>query len=357
MYRKLVSCALACSLILALLCSCNSNQGEQGSNLQKFTETYIEYFDTGCTVVGYEESQEEFDAVCANIEKQLSEYNRLYDIYKSYEGINNIRTINKNAGVQPVVVDKKIIDLLDFSAQLYDMTEGVVNIAMGSVLSIWHDYRNKYVDSDEEAELPSIDMLSDAAKHTNFDDMVIDHEKSTVFLKDSDMSLDVGAVAKGYATEQIAKSLIADGVSRYALNFGGNIRTIGPKDDGTDWTAAVTNPDRTSEKGYLMKVKLCDQTFVTSGSYERFYTVDGVRYHHIIDPETLMPNNTFTSVSILAPDSGLADVLSTALFNLTYDEGKTLIEDLEGVEAVWVTADNEILYSKNFESIILEKYK
>lgn len=356
MFKKLVSCALVCSLILSFVCSCSSDQGKQGLNLQKFTESYIEYFDTGCTVVGYEESQEEFDAVCESIETQLAEYNRLYDIYKSYEGINNIRTINKNAGVSPVVVDKKIIDLIDFSAELYNTTGGTVNIAMGSVLSIWHDYREKYVGSDETPEIPSMDKLQAAAKHTNFDDIIIDREKSTVFLRDADMILDVGAVAKGYATEQIAQSLIADGVSHYALNFGGNIRTIGTKNDGSDWSAAVTNPDKESEKAYLMKIKLRDQTFVTSGSYERFYTVDGVRYHHIIDPKTLMPNNTFTSVSILANDSGLADVLSTALFNLTYEEGKAIIEKLNGVEAVWVTAENEILYSKNFESIILEKY-
>jgi thiamine biosynthesis lipoprotein len=199
-------------------------------------------------------------------------------------------------------------------------------------------------------------MLKEAAKHTKFEDIIIDREASTVFLRNPQMSVDVGAVAKGYATEQIAKSLIADGVSNYALNFGGNIRTIGTKNDGSDWSAAVTNPDNKSEKPYIMKVKLKDQAFVTSGSYERFYMVDGVRYHHIIDPKTLMPNNTFSSVSILADDSGLADVLSTALFNLTYDEGKALIEDMEGVEAVWVTSDNKLLYSTGFESVIVEMY-
>lgn len=356
MFKRFVSCALVCSLILLFVCSCNSDQGEQTPKLEKFSESYIEYFDTVCTVVGYEESQSEFDAVCEKIEKQLAEYNRLYDIYKSYEGINNILTINKNAGKEPVLVDKKIIDLLDFSAELYEKTDGTVNIAMGSVLSIWHDYRSMYVDNSAGAQIPTIGMLKEAAKYTKFEDIVIDREASTVFLKNSQMSLDVGAVAKGYATEQIAKSLIADGVSNYALNFGGNIRTIGPKGDGTDWSAAVTNPDKTSDKPYLMKVSLRDQTFVTSGSYERFYMVDGIRYHHIIDPETLMPNNTFSSVSILAEDSGLADVLSTALFNLTYEEGKALIEDMKGVEAVWVTSDNKLLYSSGFESIIIEKY-
>lgn len=355
MMKKLVSCVLVCSLIMCFVCSCNSEQGEQ-TGLEKFTESYVEYFDTVCTVVGYEESLEEFEAVCDKIEQQLSEYNQLYDIYKSYEGVNNVLTINKNAGKEPVVVDKKIIDLIDFSAELYELTDGTVNIAMGSVLSIWHNYRELYSGAEAGAQIPTIGVLKEAAKHTSFEDIIIDREASTVYLKDSEMSLDVGAVAKGYATEQIAKSLIADGVDNYALNFGGNIRTIGGKDDGSDWSAAVTNPDKTSGKDYILKVKLRDQAFVTSGSYERFYTVDGVRYHHIIDPETLMPNNTFTSVSILSPDSGLADVLSTALFNLTYEEGKAIIDGLDNVEAVWVTAENEILYSSGFEEVILQKY-
>ncbi len=353
--KNFVLRALSCSLILCLLCSCNSNQGEQG-NLTKFTASYIEYFDTVCTVVGYEETQEEFDTVANKVETLLSNYNKLYDIYNSYEGVNNIRTINQNAGVKPVKVEQEIIDLIDFSAELYELTKGTVNIAMGSVLNIWHNYRNMYANNPSDAKLPEMGALKLANEHTDFSKIIIDRENSTVYLKDSKMSLDVGAVAKGYATEQIAKALIADGVTNYALNFGGNIRTIGTKGDGSDWAAAVTNPDNTSEKIYVMNVKLKDQTFVTSGSYERFYTVDGVRYHHIIDPKTLMPNNTFTSVSILATDSGLADVLSTALFNLSYEEGNKIIAGLEGVEAVWITADYEILYSENFKDIVTKYY-
>ena len=354
--KNFVLRALSFSLICLLLCSCSSNQGEQGSKTQKFTASYIEYFDTVCTVVGYEESEEDFNIVADKIETLLSNYNKLYDIYNTYEGVNNVKTINQNAGVKPVKVDNEIIKLIDFSAELYTLTNGTVNIAMGSVLNIWHNYRDMYVNSPEEAKLPEMGALQNANEHTDFNNIIIDRENSTVYLKDSNMSLDVGAVAKGYATEQIAKALIADGVTNYALNFGGNIRTIGAKGDGSDWSAAVTNPDKESEKPYLMNVKLNGQSFVTSGSYERFYTVDGVRYHHIIDPKTLMPNNTFTSVSILATDSGLADVLSTALFNLSYEEGNRVISNLEGVEAVWITAENEILYSQNFKDVITKYY-
>ena len=354
--KKFVLRALSCSFILCLLCSCSLNQAEQGTKLNKYSTSYIEYFDTVCTVVGFEESQAEFDAVCEKIETLLNKYNRLYDIYHSYDGLNNVFTINKMAGQNAVKVEKEIIDLIDYSKDLYEKTGGTVNIAMGSVLKIWHNYRTMYSADPQNAKLPPKGMLEEVNKYTDFSKIIIDRENSTVFLENSNMSLDVGAVAKGYATEQIAQALIADGATNYALNFGGNIRTIGTKGDGSDWSAAVTNPDKESEKPYLMNVKLKDQTFVTSGSYERFYTVDGVRYHHIIDPETLMPNNTFTSVSILACDSGLADALSTALFNLSYEEGKEIISKFEGVEAVWITAENEILYSDNFKDIIIKMY-
>lgn len=354
MFRKFVRCAFSCSLIVCFLCSCGLNQSEQTAKLNKYTTSYIDYFDTVCTIVGYEESKEEFDKVTKKTETLLSEYNMLYDIYHSYEGINNIRTINQNAGISAVKVDKKIIDLIDFSATLYELTGGTVNIAMGSVLSIWHDYRNRYVDDEKNAKLPEMETLREANLHTDFSKIIINREESTVYLSDAQMMLDVGAVAKGYATEEIAKILIADGVTNYALNFGGNIRTIGPKGDGSDWSAAVTNPDKTSEETSIMKVRLNNQAFVTSGSYERYYTVNGVRYHHIIDPKTLMPNNTFSAVSILAKDSGLADVLSTALFNLTYEQGKEIISKLDGVEALWVTDKYDIFYSDGFADIILK---
>lgn len=360
MLRKIVSCALICSFICLICCSCSLNQGTQsgigqnGAKLQKFNTSYIEYFDTVSVVVGYEVSQEAFDKTSKEIENLLKEYHQLYDIYMSYEGVNNICTINKNAGKEPVKVDKKIIELLDYCREIYTLTNGKVNVAMGSVLSIWHNYRNVGINDPVNASLPPMADLQKAAEHTDIDDIIIDRENSTVFLTDPEMKLDVGAVAKGYATEKIAQHLISKGVNHYALNFGGNIRTIGNKGDGTDWSAAVTNPDKTSDTPYLMNVALNGKVFVTSGSYERFYTVKGKDYHHIINPDTLMPENNFTSISIYAEDSGLADVLSTATFNMTYDEGKKLIEGLKGVEAMWITSDYEILYSSGFEKIIMK---
>ena len=344
---KRIFCLIFSLLIILSLSSCEKQK-------QKFSKNYIEYFDTVCTVVGYEFGEEDFNKTCEFIESELAVYNQLYDIYKTYDGVNNIKTINKNAGTEPVKVDKKIIDLLNFSKEIYEKTNGTVNIAMGSVLKIWHNHREIGMSEPENATVPQNSDLLDADNHTDINNIVIDAENSTVFLKDSKMSLDVGAVAKGYATERIAQDLIAQGKTSYTLNFGGNIRTIGNKGDDTPWTAAVTNPDFTAENSTLMRVKLTDCVFVTSGSYQRFYEVDGVRYHHIINPETLYPENNFTSVSIYANDSGYADALSTSLFNLSLEEGKKLIANFEGAQATWVTPSGEIHYTDGFKDIIIE---
>ena len=197
--------------------------------------------------------------------------------------------------------------------------------------------------------------LQAAAEHCNIDDIVIDEEKSTVFLADPKMSIDVGAVAKGYAVERIAQELIAKGVNNYTLNIGGNIRTIGAKADGKGWVAGIQNPDIFSEDKYLLKVAVADTALVTSGTYQRYYYVGDVKYHHIIDPETLMPKNNFDSVSIITPDSGVADALSTACFNLSLEAGQALIASLENTEAMWVLADGTEVYSEGFLSYLYKE--
>jgi thiamine biosynthesis lipoprotein len=141
------------------------------------------------------------------------------------------------------------------------------------------------------------------------------------------MSLDVGAVAKGYAVEQVAQFLESQGVASLLISVGGNVRAIGGKlvpDSGGEkrWTLGIQNPDTSSPDTNLMNILIDGLSVVSSGIYERFFTVDGVQYHHIIDPKTLMPSTYYAQVTILCRDSGLGDALSTAIFNMPLDEGK-----------------------------------
>ncbi len=343
--KKIVALIIAVSLCTICFSSCKPKK-------QKFTESYIDYFDTVASVTGYEESQSEFNKVADIVERELKEYHKLFDIYNSYANINNIKSINDNAGIKAVPVDKKIIELLDFCKEMYTLTNGKTDITMGAVLRIWHDYRSEGVNDPEKAELPGRQELDEAGKKHGFNKVIIDRDNNTVFISEKGLSLDVGAVAKGYATQKIAERLEALSATGYALNIGGNIRVIGDKESGEKWTASVANPDT---KESMMTVSLDHCSFVTSGSYIRYYTVDGVRYHHIIDNETLFPKNEFTSVSVLTDNSGIADALSTALFCMSYDEGVSLINSLSNTEAVWIRANGEALYSEDFLSSVVKE--
>ena len=322
-------------------------------DMKRYEAEFIELFNTFTKIVGYSETEEEFKSYAQQIYDDLTEYHRLYDIYTDYEGLNNIKTINDNAGIKPVKVDQKIIDMLVFSKSMYELTDGKTNIAYGSVLKIWHEYRTDGIDDPENAELPPLKKLQEASEHTDINDVIIDRENSTVFLSDPMMSLDVGAIAKGYATEQVADKLAANGLVSGILNVGGNVRAIGNNiKTGEPWSVGIQNPDSESEEAILNLVNLEEASMVSSGDYERYYTVDGKRYNHIIDTKTLFPAENFTAVTVICEDSGMADALSTAIYCMDFEQGLELIQSIEGSEAMWIFKDKSIRYSEGFEALI-----
>lgn len=334
-------------LALLLLCGCTAAPAKTGETASKrYEATFLTLFDTVTTIVGYAETEADFTATAQAIHDDLLEYHQLYDIYNEYEGMNNLKTVNDHAGEAPVSVDRKIIDLLLFSKDLYTRTGGKVNIAMGSVLSLWHDARELGVQYPDEAALPDRDALERAAAHTDINSIQIDEEKDTVFFSDPEVRLDVGAIAKGYAVQQVCGSASAG----LLISVGGNVCATGPKPEtGQPWVVGIQNPDAPEE--YLHTIYVEDFSVVTSGDYQRYFTVDGVAYHHIIDPDTLFPADYWRSVTILCPDSGLADALSTALFTLPQQEGQALL-DAFGAQAMWVRPDGSILYSPGFREHI-----
>ena len=312
------------------------------------------YFDTVSTIIGFEKTQDEFAEVSNEAMNLLAEYHKLFDIYNEYEGINNICTINKVVdGEHPVVkVDRKIIDMLLYAKEMYELTDGKMNIAMGSVLSIWHDYRTEGIDNPGKAKLPPMADLEAAAQHTDINNLIIDEENSTVWLADPEMKLDVGAFAKGYAVEMVARMLEEKREYNYVVNVGGNIRTTGQRADGKKWKTGIENPTGDPYVPYLEYIGLNGQAIVSSGSYQRYYIVNGKTYHHIIDSETLMPARGLLMVSIICEDSALGDGLSTALFCMSVEDGMALVNSLDGVEAMWVTEDEVKHYSDNFKNYL-----
>ena len=355
---------------------------------QRYQAQFLELFDTVTTIIGYAPKEEEFSKFSQSVYDDLKEYHQLFDIYHDYEGINNIKTINDNAGIAPVKVDPKIIEMLKFSKEAYELSNGKINIAFGAVLSVWHDYREEGTNDPEAAKLPPMELLKEKAQHIDINKMIIDEKASTVYLEDSQMRLDVGAIAKGYATEKVVDQVIADGYYNALISVGGNVRAIGYKelsitdatyaerttptgsgttDQASDsslkeksaalvpWSVGIQNPDLESEEQYLDILNIENLSLVSSGDYERYYTVDGKRYCHIIDPSTLMPATYFREVSIVTENSGLADALSTTLFNMPYEEGLRLIEDLPDTEALWVFTDGTMKSSSGFTAFLKEE--
>ncbi len=346
-----ITAAVLSVLMLLNLSAC-------GKKVSRYEAEFLKLFDTLTKIVAYSDSEAEFSKQAQQIHDNLKEYHELYDIYNDYEGINNLKTVNDNAGIAPVKVDRRIIDLISFSLDWYEKTDGKVNIAYGAVLKIWHDYREAGIEDPEKAQLPPEDQLREAAKHTDIHKIIIDEDESTVFLEDPDMRLDVGAVAKGYATEQVCRIAVENGFTSGLVSVGGNVRAISGKSAGSKksggilpWNVGIQNPDLESEESQIHIIDLIDGSLVTSGIYERYYTVNGKQYHHIIDPEILYPADYFMSISIVCQDSGVADALSTAVFNMTYEQGFKFISNIPDTQAMWVLKNGDLRYSEGFKDL------
>lgn len=328
---RLIAACLAVLTLLPALSGCQKK-------ITAKNRVFYEYFDTVSTVYDYSGgSDKRFQENAELVRAELEYYHRLFDIYNEYDGINNVATLNRLAG-EWVVLAPELIEFLEYAVGMHALTGGNMNIAMGSVLSIWHEYR------EEGKAVPTMAELEAAAEHTDITKLEIDKSSGRARLCDSEMSLDVGAIAKGYAVERIAEMLEARGADSYVLDVGGNLRAIGEKPDGSAWRTGIKNPNIYDfNTPYVHYLDVKDTSVVTSGDYQRFYLVDGVSYHHIIDKDTLMPANYFASVTIVTSDSGLADALSTALFTMDYDSGRALASTIDDITVVWVTKDGEVL--------------
>ena len=310
----------------------------------QYQATYFDLFDTVTTIIGFADSEEEFQQSVRAAYEQLKEYHELFDIYHEYEE-NNIKTINDMAGKAPVEVDERIIELLLDCKKYYEMTDGVVNAAMGSILSLWHEARTEAEENPEDAQLPSEKALKEAMKHIAFENVIIDKEKSTVYLADEKQSMDAGAIAKGWAVERVAKTMPGG----FLISVGGNVCATGPKPDGSLWNIGIQNPMDSST--YIEKVSIAQDSVVTSGDYQRFLEVDGKKYHHLIDPRTGYPAEFWKSVTIICEDSGLADALSTALFVLDKEKGEQILRE-QNACAVWIDGEGAIIYSNDLKSYL-----
>ena len=336
------------ALLLALLCLPLTAWQKQ-QNL--YSATWFDLFDTVAIVQGYADSQDSWNAQTQAMYSDLQRYNELFDIYHHYDGVINLYDVNARAAAAPVQVSDELYAFLRWCKDTaYPAANGATNIAAGAVLRLWHDAR----ESDSPAP-PDADAIAAALAHVDIEDLVLDDAAQTVYFADPEMALDVGAVGKGYAVEMVCQAAEARGLTSALVSVGGNLRAIGVKPDGSQWTGGVENPWSssdvyTSDSMLDGAINMSDMALVTSGDYQRYYVVDGKRYHHLIDPDTLFPAAYFNGVTVLCSDSGLADCLTTGLFCQPLEDGMKIVESLDGVEAMWCTPDQQVITSSGWDS-------
>lgn len=348
--KRIISLALAAVLSLSILTGC-----EKKPVYTKYNGSIWDSFDTIISTVSYHETEEEYKEFISYTQERYQYLHRMFDIYNNYDGIVNAKTINDNAGIAPVKVEKELFDLVKFSVDWYYKTSGKVNVAMGSVLKIWHDVR-EYAEYNEPV-LPDMAKLEEANQYTSIENIVLDEKNMTVFITDPNTSLDLGAVAKGYATEIICKEL-AEKYPSFAISAGGNVKVNGsPLDGRTRWGIGVQNPN-VDENFHMIggNIDLAflygTQSLVCSGGYQRFFVYNGERYHHLIDPVTLYPENIYNGVSILCEDSGMADALSTAVFMMQPQEAMDFINTIPDTECMLVLTSGEVMLTEGFNSYL-----
>ncbi|MBQ8536555.1 MAG: FAD:protein FMN transferase [Clostridia bacterium] len=310
--------------------------------LGRYSGYILNTFDTAMTLIGFTDSQETFDKVLAQMESRFIQLHREFDKYNAYPGVNNLYTLNAQAAHGPVTVSKDMMDLLVQVKAWQEQFPNATNIAMGSVLALWHDARETAENDPLNAYIPSLEDLQAAAAHTSMANVVLDEEAMTVTFTDPLVQLDLGAVAKGYAAERVAQEILYPQMPSFILNAGGNVRAGNPPMDGRKaWGIGIQDPAESIFSANPSKDVLffADTSLVTSGTYQRYFEMDGVRYHHLISPQTLFPADFCESLTIVTEDSFMADFLSTTCFMLPYEESRQLVDSLEGVEALWIFKD------------------
>ena len=330
---------------LIALCLCALGGCAAQVPKEKYQMTWFDLFDTVTMMSGYAESQEAFSQQAEAFHDGMMRYHMLYDIYNDYGGLINLKTVNDRAG-EAVKVGPEIIDLLKLAKEIAAASGGKTDVTLGSMLYVWHNAREAGLNDPENAALPDESELEAAMAHTGIDLLEIDEAAGTVRLTDPEARLDVGALAKGFAVQQVCDKM----PSGYMVSVGGNVCTTGPKPEGALWTVGVQDPDGTGSD-YLHIVCVSKGAVVTSGDYQRYYVADGKRLHHLIDPETRMPGDRWRAVTVICDDSGIADALSTSLFLSDIETGKELLKQFKA-EACWMAADGTVSFSDGYGAYI-----
>lgn len=268
-----------------------------------------------------------------NIDVAVSEIQRIERLISAWDKNSETSLINFHAGIAPVQVSPELYRLIERSLEVSQVTQGAFDITYAALDGLW-----KFDGS--VTQVPTKKQIADALSKIGHDKIVLDPEALTVFLPFKGMRIGFGAIGKGYAADRAKELLISKEVKGGIINASGDLTTWGTKPSGEKWMVGITNPlDRDKVFGWLPVV---ESSVATSGNYGKYITIEGEKYHHILDPRTGRPTHGVNSVTIFAKQAELCDALATAIFVMGRDVGLHMINQLDGVEAVVIDSTNKI---------------
>lgn len=276
----------------------------------------------------------------AYIDLAVNEIIRIEQLISSWDSNSQTSEINRNAGLRPVKVDAELFDLIQRAIGISKLTDGAFDVSYASMDKIWKFDGSMTV-------MPSADIIKASVEKVGFQNIVLDKENSTVFLKLKGMKIGFGAIGKGYAADKAKDLLISKGVVSGIINASGDMNTWGKQPDGSEWKVAITNPMDKNKVFALLPIT--NGAVVTSGNYEKYVTFNDVRYTHIIDPRSGYPATGIISVTVFAPKAELADALATSVFVMGKEVGLNRINQLPKVECIIIDDKGNIITSKNIE--------
>ena len=304
------------------------------SSYKDYTRSYF-YFDTYINVkVNTIKTEKEMNDIFNDIDYLYDSYHKLTDAFDSYDGIVNVYYLNNNLNNnESIEIDTRLANIIKTGIDFYDITDGLFNVAAGNLTIKWKEF----IDSCDK--LPNMEELN---VNTNINDIKLDGNN---YSKSNDIKLDLGGIAKGYVTELVGRYLEENDIHSYIINAGGNVM-VGKAYNKDTFLVGITNPDNKDDM--FTKVKVNNLSIVTSGSYQRYCTLDGINYNHIINPITKYPSNYMKSVTVVSKSSMIADIYSTYLFLLPVEDGLKIVNNTPDIEAIWYIDKDNIVRSDNF---------
>ena len=267
----------------------------------------------------------------AIIEQVMAEMHRVDHAFSPYKDTSEISKVNREAGLGWVSISDEMLDLLTKSRQISVLTEGAFDITYASI-GRYYDYR--------EGQAPDDETVAKAIQAIDYQH--IELQGNRVRFKHPAVYIDLGGIAKGHAVDRGYAILLANGITEGSVAAGGDSRILGDR-LGKPWNVGVQHPRDPDKMAVLLP--LIDTAVSTSGDYERYFERDGVRYHHILDPNTGRSAEGSWSVTILGPETTFTDGLSTSVFVLGPEKGMALVNRLPGIDAIIIDPEGKMTYS------------